>query len=93
MLNHDNQEMCWELLSKNGCSAQRQMVIEECAELQKATCKLNRFPCPLMEENFKEELVDVLVVIQEMMLDMEMDMDEVNKRANRKLNRALGKWW
>ena len=41
------------------------MVIEECAELQKAVCKIHRDDGHITEahdENLREELVDVLVV-------------------------------
>ena len=42
MLNKENQELCWQVLSKYGCENQMNMVIEECAELQKAVCKIIR---------------------------------------------------
>lgn len=47
------------------------MVIEECAELQKAVCKIHRDDGHITEahdENLREELVDVLVVCQQMFL-------------------------
>lgn len=42
MLNKENQDLCWQVLSKYGCEHQMGMVIEECAELTKAVCKIWR---------------------------------------------------
>ena len=42
MLNKENQELCWRVLAKYGCENQMNMVIEECAELQKAVRKIIR---------------------------------------------------
>ena len=42
MLNKENKDLCWRVLSKYGCQGQMMMVIEECSELQKAVCKINR---------------------------------------------------
>ena len=68
------------------------MVIEECAELQKAVCKIHRDDGHITEahdENLREELVDVVVMCQQMFLAMRMDTDEINNRAKAKLERAL----
>lgn len=92
MLNKNNQELCWQVLAKYGCENQMNMVIEECAELQKAVCKIIRDNGHITDEhdeNLKEELVDVTVVIQQMFLALKMDMSEINKRAEQKLERAL----
>ena len=42
MLNKENKDLCWAVLTKYGIRNQRLMVIEECAELIKAVCKLFR---------------------------------------------------
>ena len=92
MLNRENQELCWQVLAKYGCENQMNMVIEECAELQKAVCKIIRDNGHIMDEhdeNLREELVDVMVVCQQMFLAMRMDTDEINNRARAKLERAL----
>ena len=68
------------------------MVIEECAELQKAVCKIQRDDGHITDahdENLREELVDVFVMCQQMFLVLKMTEDEINNRANRKLERAL----
>ena len=88
MLNHDNQEMCWEVLIKYGIRNQRMMVIEECAELQKAICK--EYRNGKTNDEFLEELIDVIVMCQQMLLADGISMDIVNKRAGEKLKRALG---
>ena len=93
MLNHENKILCWNLLAKYGVALQKCILIEECAELQKAVCKMIRAADEETEkyflENFKEELVDVIVMCQEMLLSENMSMDEVNRRAREKLERAL----
>ena len=68
------------------------MVIEECAELQKAICKINRDDGHITDEhdeNLREELVDVVVMCQQMFLVLKMTEDEINHRASGKLGRAL----
>ena len=92
MLNRENQELCWRVLAKYGCENQMNMVIEECAELQKAVCKIIRDNGHITDEhdeNLREELVDVMVVCQQMFLAMRIDTDEINNRAKAKLERAL----
>ena len=92
MLNKENQDLCWQVLSKYGCEHQMGMVIEECAELQKAVCKIIRDNGHITDEhdeNLREELVDVVVMCQQMFLAMRMDTDEINNRAKAKLERAL----
>lgn len=92
MLNKENQELCWRVLAKYGCENQMNMVIEECAELQKAVCKIHRDDGHITEahdENLREELVDVLVVCQQMFLALKMDENDINKRAGAKLEMAL----
>ena len=92
MLNDQNKMLCWEVLAKHGCENQMNMVIEECAELQKAVCKIHRDDGHITDEhdeNFREELVDVMVVIQQMFLVLKMSADEINQRARVKLERAL----
>ena len=92
MLNEQNKELCWQVLAKYGCEHQSNMVIEECAELQKAICKIHRDDGHITDEhdeNLREELVDVQVMLQQMFLVLKMDVDEINKRAGEKLVRAL----
>ena len=92
MLNKENQELCWQVLSKYGCENQMNMVIEECAELQKAVCKIQRDDGHITDahdENLREELVDVQVMLQQMFLVLKMTEDEINNRASGKLGKAL----
>jgi len=89
MLNKENIDLCWQVLSKYGIENQQRMVIEECAELQKAVCKLFREDTLAHRDNFLEELVDVIVVIEQMLLVERLPMDEVNEMARIKLERAL----
>ena len=66
------------------------MVIEECAELQKAVCKIIRDNGHITDEhdeNFREELVDVGVMCQQMFFALKMDEEDINRRAGDKLER------
>ena len=89
MLNEENKALCWEVLTKHGIRQQRLMVLEECAELQKAVCKMFREATNGHTDDFHEELVDVIVMCQQMLLADRISMEEVNKQATIKLQRAL----
>ena len=90
MLSEANKNLCWDVLARYGTKNQRRMIIEECAELQKAVCKLFREPdSNEFYRNYIEELVDVIVMAQEMLLDENISMDDVNGMAKEKLIRAL----
>ena len=90
MLNKENIDLCWQVLSKYGIKHQMNMVIEECSELQKSLCKVFRsdFDISTMP-NFHEELVDTIVMCEQMLLAENISMDEVNAMAKVKLERAL----
>ena len=90
MLDEENKKLCWDVLAKFGTRNQRRMIIEECAELQKAVCKLFREPDNNeYYHNYIEELVDVIVMAQEMLLDENISMEDVNDMVEEKLLRAL----
>ena len=93
MLNAENRELCWQVLSRHGIENQQRMVIEECAELQKAICKLFRDKEKrkgAYQINFVEELVDVIVMCEQMVLAEHISNDMLNNMAKVKLIRALG---
>lgn len=91
MLNEDNKELCIKCMDIHPTNAGVWLLtIEECSELQKEICKLERYGWnPTIEENIKEEIVDVIVMCQQLMLTLGMSTYEVNKRAKSKLERAL----
>ena len=90
MLNEENKKLCWEVLTKYGIRNQRMMMVEECAELQKAVCKMFRETTNEHIDNYHEEVIDVIVMCQQILLSERIYMDEVNVRAREKLERALG---
>ena len=89
MLNKENIDLCWQVLSKYGIENQQRMVIEECSELQKAVCKRFRKDTLAHRASFIEELIDVIVMCQQMLLVERLPMQEVNDMAKAKLERAL----
>lgn len=92
MLDQENREICWTLLTKYGVEHQRILLVEECSELQKAVCKLFRAEKDqhgYYLNNFREELVDVIVMCQQTLLAEGIDMEMVNLMAKNKLERAL----
>lgn len=92
MLNEENKKLCWQVLSRYGVENQQRMVIEECAELQKAVCKLFRDKAKKQGKykiNFLEELVDVIVMCQQMILAENISNEMLNNMAKIKLERAL----
>ncbi len=99
MLNQENTEKCRRVLNRYGYRPQMMMVIEECSELQKAACKLLRKSTsatltndgtpPL--RNFREEVVDVIVMVTQAVMMAGMSADEINRRAAEKLDKVLQK--
>ena len=92
MLNKENIDLCWQVLSKYGIENQQRMVIEECAELQKSVCKLFRDKAKKQAKykiNFVEELVDTIVMCEQMPLAESISDDMLNTMAKIKLERAL----
>ena len=93
MLNGENIELCWQVLSKYGVENQRRKVIEECAELIDAICHLEKaedkkiYDINLLN-HFHDEIIDVLVVCQQMVL-VERLSDKLDDMAKVKLERAL----
>ena len=91
MLSDENKKLCWEVLSKYGIEHQYYKIIEECSELQEATSHILQNRDFDRMENFREELVDVIVMCQQMLMVTGMQTEEVNRRAKAKLLRALNK--
>lgn len=93
MLNQENVQKCRQVLNKYGYQPQLLMVVEECSELQKAVCKLLRNGTTLVShsENFKEEIVDVLVMATQAVMMSGMSAEEINRRAQEKLDRTLAR--
>ena len=99
MLNQENTEKCRRILNRYGYRSQMLMVIEECSELQKATCKLlrNSTSATLTNDdvpplrNFREEIVDVIVMATQAVMMSGMSAEEINCRAKEKLDRVLQK--
>lgn len=93
MLNKENIDLCWKVLSKYGVSNQRDKVIEECAELIDAVCHLrkaenNKIYSMDLLEHFHDEIVDVIVLCQQMVL-VERLSNKIDEMAKLKLERAL----
>ena len=89
MLNKENINLCYDVLSHYGVSHQQDKVIEECAELIDATCKMRDRKMLKCRDDFIGELIDVIVMCQQMLLVERLPMDEVNEMAKVKLERAL----
>ena len=99
MLNQENTEKCRRILNRYGYRPQMLMVIEECSELQKATCKLLRKSTsatltnddtpPL--RNFREEIVDVIVMVTQAVMMADLSAWEINSMAKAKLDKVLSK--
>ena len=69
------------------------MVIEECSELQKATCKMlrNGITATPPSDNFKEEIVDVIVMVTQAVMMAGLSSGEINSMAKAKLDKVLSK--
>lgn len=100
MLNDENKLKCRKILERNGQVLQMMKVSEECAELSQAVCKVLEEPLTrdhsqerieANHENFKEELVDVLVVATQAVMIAGLSVEEINQRAKEKLDKELNK--
>ena len=89
MLNQENREKCRRVLNQFGYRHQALILVEECAELQQAVCKLFRSETTLMSqsENFKEEIVDVIVMVTQAVMMSGLSAEEINRRAKDKLDK------
>lgn len=89
-----NEQRCGEILKHYGILTQRQQLVEECAELIQAACKLQRgvFPDELetAQHNFIEELADVEIMVEQMKQTLTpMEIDTFNRIETAKINRQL----
>ena len=99
MLNQDNTEKCRKVLDRNGVVLQTMKVAEECTELSQAALKLAEEPLlqgysperiETNQENFKEELVDVIIMTTQAVMMCGISETEINHRAQQKLDNVLG---
>lgn len=92
-LNQENQHKCRKILDRYGYRPQMLMVIEECSELQKAVCKMlrNGTSATAPSDNFKEEIVDVVVMVTQACMMAGLSVAEINTMAEKKLDRVLSR--
>ena len=81
-----------EFLAKFGLDAQINIAIEEMSELTKELCKFNRFKnnkakVEDIEEDIKEEIADVLNMVEQ--LEYYFGKDEIEKIRQEKINRTI----
>ena len=98
MLNNDNTMKCQKVLNRNGVVLQTMKVAEECAELSQAALKIVEEPLvqgysperiEANRENFKEELVDVIIMATQAVIMCGISETEINHRAQQKLDKVL----
>ena len=70
-----------------GYTAQSDIMIEECAELTQAICKLRRAWSDDRLDNVKEELADVLIMARQ--LRVMLGADDVDRIISSKLDRQI----
>lgn len=69
---------------------QREILVEECAELIQAAQKCKRYPTNAQwSVNFMEEIADVLICAEQMQLYLKPANGEISKWIDFKLNREL----
>ena len=75
------------IASHYGYTAQSNIIIEECAELTQAICKLRRAWSDSRLENVKEELADVLIMARQ--LRVMLGADDIDRIIGEKLDRQI----
>lgn len=94
MLDVENLRLCRRVINAKGSNCQLHKAMEEMAELTEAICRIFETDCRgeeyrELEENFREELADVIVMTTQCAMMFSVSIDEINKRARRKLEVAL----
>lgn len=87
MLNTNNTVKCSMVLGQHGNRNQLLKLIEELAELSRATSDVLRED--KLTDNFKEELADVYVMCQQAQMIFGITDKDVNEMAETKLDRTL----
>ena len=82
---------CAKIACHYGLSKQREILVEECAELIQAVCKMKR-NYELVSENFIEALADVSIMIEQMVLMLSNDnrskfLDKIDFKLYRQTER------
>ena len=75
------------IASHYGYTAQSNIIIEECAELTQAICKLRRAWSDSRLENVKEELADVLIMARQ--LRVMLGAEDIDRIIGEKLDRQI----
>lgn len=84
------EKRCREILRYYGAEKQRRQLVEECAELIQAVCKLHREYTPHSYYNFIEELADVEIMVEQMKQILPTaDRDRLGEIETAKINRQL----
>lgn len=93
LLNNENVQKCRRVIDRFGYTPQTRQVAEECCELALASLKMLREHTCAQEfsENFKEELVDVIVMATQAVMMSGITETEINHRAQKKLDKVLNK--
>lgn len=93
----ERQIKCRKIFEHYGIRSQRRQLVEECAELIQAVCKLERSAYDYGREGFDEarknfisELADVAIMIEQMKLCC-AGIDKFDKEVDAKLDRQLGR--
>lgn len=91
----EQKEKCRQIVEHYGAESQRDILIEECAELIQAVCKIKRDGGGV-SFNFLEELADVTIMIEQMKQAFTGDelidyLSFVNRKIERQMCRMSGK--
>ena len=91
----EQKEKCRQIVEHYGAESQRDILIEECAELIQAVCKIKRDGGGV-SFNFLEELADVTIMIEQMKQAFADDelidyLSFVNRKIERQMCRMSGK--
>ena len=91
----EQKEKCRQIVEHYGFEGQREILVEECAELIQAVCKIKREGGGV-SFNFLEELADVSIMIEQMKQAFADDelidyLSFVNRKIERQMCRMNGK--
>ena len=90
MLNKENIDLCWQVLTKYGVGHQMMKLGEECTELAQVIFKIAEGDeSDENKKHFLEEFIDVFAVWEQMRLELQIPIEYINTEIKFKLERAL----
>lgn len=88
ILSKNDKKVLDEVIDNYGAEMQMMMLCEECGELIQASSKMIRGVTPKRIANLKEEIADVLVMIEQAMIIFDIEDEDIVAQMMKKIERT-----